>query len=177
LDPVVHLTLRACLALLLGVAAWHKLADLARFRAVLAGYDVMPVGLVAVAAPLVVLVEVFIALGIGAGFAKAALAAAVLLAGYAALIKWSIGRGRAGIDCGCMGPSSRMPLSPLLVARNLIVAFAALVATLPPAPRALGAADAASVAAAVAVLTLLWAASERLLALAPRMDALRRRPA
>ncbi|MGH7291189.1 MAG: MauE/DoxX family redox-associated membrane protein, partial [Myxococcota bacterium] len=57
LDPALGLALRGGLALLLGTAAWHKLRDLGAFRDALAGYRLLPDGLVGVAALVLVAAE------------------------------------------------------------------------------------------------------------------------
>ena len=88
LDPALQITLRAALALLWLVAASHKLRDLLRFRAALAGYALVPESAVRALAALVIALE--LALGVTllapAAGAYPALASAALLAAYAGAI-------------------------------------------------------------------------------------------
>jgi hypothetical protein len=175
MDPVFDSTLRAALALLFLVAAAHKLRDLGRFRATLADYRVLPGGLVAPAAALVVAAELGVAtaLAVPAGRALGFAGAAGLLAVYAAAIAVNLVRGRRHIDCGCTGPAARRRISGWLVARNAVLALVALAGLLPVVPRPLVWVDALTVAAATATLAALYAAADRLLALAPDLAALR----
>ncbi len=176
-DPVVQMTLRAVLALLLGTAAVHKLRDLARFREVLAAYEILPRAVVSGAAVAVPAVEATLAAAIASGASSAAGggAACVLMLAYAAAIFVNLRRGRIGIDCGCMGPASRVPLGPGLVVRNLLLAAAAAFLMVPSSGRTLLWFDLAGVLAATSALSACWLAGERMLALAPRVAALRRR--
>lgn len=167
LDPLLALGVRLALALLLAVAAAHKLGDRARFAGVIAGYRVLPRAAAPAAAWAVALVEAGLALALLIGAPGALLAAAAVLLGYGALIGASIARGNDRIDCGCTGPAARAPgLRWGMVARNaLIAALALAVALLPVAPRVLLWLDLLSLAAALAVAALLYHAAELLLAL------------
>lgn len=178
MDPALQLALRASLALLLAAAASHKLGDLARFRAVVAAYELLPSSLVAAVATGVALVEAALAASLvfGVGVALAGTGAAALMLAYAAAIFVNVRRGRTDIDCGCMGPASRVPLGPLLVVRNLVLAGAASLLALPVLMRPLVWIDAVSVLATTTAMTACWLAAERMLALAPRMDAVRGGP-
>jgi hypothetical protein len=175
MDPVFDATLRAALALLFLVAAAHKLRDLGRFRATLADYRVLPDPLVAPAAALVVAAEVAVAtaLALPVGRTLGLAGAAGLLLVYAAAIAVNLVRGRRHIDCGCTGPAARRRISGWLVARNAVIALASIVGLLPVAPRPLVWMDALTVTAATATLAALYAAADRLLALAPELAALR----
>jgi uncharacterized membrane protein YphA (DoxX/SURF4 family) len=179
IDPAVAIALRSALALLFLVAASHKLRDLPRFREAFSAYEVLPRAVLSAAAPMVPALEGALAVALGFGIATpvAAVAAAALMLAYASAIAANLARGRAGIDCGCMGPAARAPLSPWLVARNLVVAAAAVVVALPVAARGLSWLDIVAAAAATATLASCWAATGRMLALAPRVAAVRpRRP-
>lgn len=177
MDPALLLALRSSFALLLASAASHKLRDLPRFRAVLAAYDLLPPSSVAVTAPALAGVELALALLLASGLLApvAAFATAALMLAYAFALQVNVRRGRTGLDCGCAGPASPVPVGPGLVLRNLVLATAALVLALPSSGRALQLADFASVAAAVLVLSACWLATGRMLALAPRVAELRRR--
>jgi Methylamine utilisation protein MauE len=178
MDPAADGILRAALALLLAAAARHKLADRGRFRAVLAEYRLLPARLVSVGAGLVIVAEV----GIAAALVVPALrtpalgAAAALLLAYAAAIAINLARGRRHIDCGCAGPAARRALSGWLVARNAVVAAAALAGTASVAARPLVWLDALTVAGASAALAAAWIATDRMLAHAPAIARLRGTP-
>jgi hypothetical protein len=63
------------------------------------------------------------------GLHKAGLAAAALvLAGYAALMSWQVARGQTGLECGCAGPTSTLRVGSALIARNLACAILAALA-------------------------------------------------
>jgi uncharacterized membrane protein YphA (DoxX/SURF4 family) len=177
IPPALLLTLRFSFALLLAAAAMHKLRDIARFRATLVEYDVLPAGVARAAAPGIALAEASLAAMLTAGLALEAAAASVsiLMLAYAAAIYTNVARGRTGIDCGCMGPAARVPVSSALVLRNLLLAAAAsMMLVLPPAA-ARHWMDAVSAVAATLALSACWLASERMLALAPRAAELRSR--
>ena len=176
LDPVLLATLRAALALLLGAAALHKLRDRAGFTAVLAEYRVLPARLLHSAVWLVPVLEAGLAFALLLPGPFGPSAAALLLALYGGAIALNLARGRRELDCGCLGPSLRQPISGALVARNAGLVAAALVCLLPAAPRALVWLDAATIVAATACLALFWHGAHRVLALRPRLAALRGTP-
>lgn len=177
MDPAVTLALRCSFALLLASAASHKLRDLARFRAILEAYEILPAAAVAAVAPLVAAVELALAALLASGLVApfAAAATSALMLAYAAALQVNVQRGRSGLDCGCAGPASSVPVSPALVVRNLVLAAAALLIALPASGRPLAVLDFASAATAVLVLSACWLATGRMLALAPRVAELRRR--
>jgi hypothetical protein len=181
LDPALDAALRGPLALLLAAAALHKLRGPAAFRSALAEYRVLPAALAAPAAALVPAAEAAAAVALtapllGAGPALRAggpLLAAALLALYAAAIAWNLGRGRRDLDCGCLGPAQRQPLSGWLVARNLALVVGALACLLPASARPLVWLDGVTAAAATALAALVWSAGHQALANASRGAALR----
>ncbi len=85
---------------------------------------------------------------------------------YAAAVGVNLRRGRRHIDCGCAGPAARRPISGWLVARNVVLAAAALAGLAPVAPRGLVWVDAFTVVAATTALAACWTAADQLLALA-----------
>ncbi len=173
--PPLLLMLRFSFALLLGAAASHKLRDLARFRAVLVDYDVLPAAVARAAAPALAIFEAAIAVLLATGVAMhvAAASASALMLVYAAAIHTNVTRGRTDLDCGCMGPAARVPVSSALVVRNLALAAAAAAMLAPASARATHWVDVASAFAATLALSAAWMASERMLALAPRAARLR----
>lgn len=176
LDPILHVTLRATLALLFVWSASHKLRDVTGFRAALANYQLVPDRWLGSTAMLLTAAELGIAIGLcfPASGARAAFAAAGLLALYAAAIATNLVRGRRDIDCGCAGVAGQHPLSAALVARNGILGAAALASALPVAPRSLTWVDGMTACASVAMLALLYAAVDGLMANAPHSRSLSR---
>jgi hypothetical protein len=171
MDPAVDAIVRFGLALLFGAAAAHKLRDLVAFRAILDDYRVLPAALVPAAALVVVAAEVATALLVVApgGRALGALAAAALLALYAAAIAANLARGRRDIDCGCGGPGGRRTLGAGLVVRNVVLAAIALATRVPPRARELAWTDVVTIAGGVAVLAATYAAADALAANRPAM--------
>jgi hypothetical protein len=173
MDPVVDVTLRAALALLLLAAAAHKTRDLAQFRATLADYRLLPDAIVPAAVGLVVGVELAIAVALVAFPAPGLVAAAALLAVYAAAIAINLVRGRRHIDCGCAGPAARQAISGWLVARNVVLATLAIAGLAPVHARPLLWVDALTVAGTTAVLAAFYATLDRMLADAPALARVR----
>jgi hypothetical protein len=174
MDPTIDATLRLGLALLLGAAATHKLRDLARFGAVLAAYRLLPAALVRPAAALVPAGELAVAAALGGARGGAGgVAAAALFVTYAGAIAVNLARGRRHIDCGCGGPHARRPIGGWLVARNLLLAAAALAAAAPVRPRGLVWLDGLTIGGALAALAAVWLAADRLAAQAPGLARLR----
>lgn len=176
LDPALGWLLRGALAALFATAAVHKLCDLAAFRAALADYQLLPGAVLPAFAFLLPAVEVGVAFGfcVPAFAPCAAIAAAALLALYGWAMAINLTRGRRHIDCGCAGPAGRQAIGAPLIVRNAVLAAVALVSALPAAPRTLAWVDGVTIAAGVAVLALLYAAFDGLLAHAPRIALLRR---
>lgn len=176
MDPVVVVILRAALALLLVAAAAHKLRDRAGFRGSLEAYRLLPPVALAPAALLLPLVELAAAVLLVTPRAApaGALVATALLGLYALAMGVNLARGRRDLDCGCMGPGARGgKIGGALLVRNALLIAAALATLLPGAPRALVWIDFVTVPLAVLALAALYAAAERLVALAPVVAALR----
>lgn len=171
LDPILIHACALALAAILATAATHKLRAPRWFAAQLEAYALLPAPLVKPAARALPLVEgaVAVALLLPVSRSAAALAAAALLAAYAGAIAVNLWRGRRDIDCGCAGPGESQPLRPVLLLRNAALLGLALLAALPPLPRALGLFDGFVAIAAAAVLLLLYAAADGLLTNAPRL--------
>jgi hypothetical protein len=173
MDPVVDLTTRLALGLLLLVAASHKLRAPARFVATLGDYRLLPARLTGIAAALVVAAELAVVAGLAVRPPAGRAGAAALLGLYAGAMAVNLARGRRHVDCGCTGPAARRPIGGWLVARNLVLAGVALAGLAPLAPRPLVWVDGVTVMAAVAALAACWTASDRMLALAPGLARLR----
>lgn len=121
-------------AWLFATAALQKLADVPRFEATLSAYRIAPQVLIPALTLLVIAFESLAAIGlllslilplVGYPVLSASLLlslaglAPALLLGYGLAMGLNLGRGRRSIDCGCGGVP--MPLSGLLVARNLVI--------------------------------------------------------
>ena len=176
LDPLIVWWLRASLALLLFGHAVAKARALRHFAATLADYRLLPPAAARPAALGLCAAEsaTAAALLVPASAAQAALAAALLFALYAFAIAVNLIRGRRDIDCGCAGPAAQMPLSGALVVRNALLVAAAIAAAAPLQTRPLGAIDAFTFSAALAMGVLLWKAAHGLLENAPALARLRR---
>ena len=168
-DPALQLVVRGAVSLLFGWAAAHKLRDVAGFARALEGYDLVSPLWTVPAGVFLITAEVGVATGLWLPRVApvAALGAAGLLALYAGAMVVNLVRGRRDIDCGCVGPARRQPIGGALVARNAVVAVAALVGALPVAPRPLWWVDGVTIVAGVCVLACLYAAADGLLAAAP----------
>jgi len=166
MDPVFALTLRICFTFLFALAAFHKLRNLASFRYTLSLYELVPESLVGILAAVVVSAEVYIALRMLFS-ERIALAAAAVLTAYTLAIALNVVRGRTDLDCGCMGPAARTPLSWWLVARNALLVGLLLVLSRPIAARPLAWIDGLSIFGATTLLIACWLAVERLLMLRP----------
>jgi hypothetical protein len=170
-DPIFVIAAALAVAVILASAATHKLRAPARFANQVEDYQLLPRSLVRPVARLLPFVEVAVAFAllVPASRGTAALAAAVLLAGYAGAISINLWRGRRDIDCGCAGPEQAQPIRPVLLARNAVLVSLALVASLAPLSRELGIFDSFVVIAASAVALLLYAAADGLMANGPRL--------
>ena len=164
LDPTVGMLISGCLALLFVSAALHKLRGLAGFTEVLRAYRVLPAAL-AGCAPLVPLAELAVAVGLltPATRSGAALGGAGLLLAYAAAIGVNLGRGRYQLACGCGGPDEARPITPWMVARNVLLALLLAMTLLPWQVRPLVPTDILTIGAGAAVAALLYICLDRLL--------------
>lgn len=170
LDPLVIKVISLAFALLLAAAAWHKLTDHARFRGILAAYEVLPAALAAPAAWLIAALEAMLAIAwaLGWNVGVTATATAALLAVYTLAIGLNLLRGRTYIDCGCGFASSSaggngQQLSGRLILRNALLIVLALTASLAPSPRELLLVDYFGIAGACLVLALLYTGGNQLL--------------
>jgi len=165
-DPLAIKLVSLAFALLLAAAAWHKLADQARFRGILGAYQVLPELAVAPVAALIPALEAALAAAwaLAWNLPATGLATAVLLAVYSLAIALNLRRGRTFIDCGCgFGAAGGQQLSGRLLWRNGALIALSLSAALPAAGRELLWIDYLSLACACLVLILLYAAGNQLL--------------
>jgi hypothetical protein len=118
----------ACVALglVLIASAVLKLVDGPGARSALATYGIRSARGARIVWAALVLVEVMLGIGVGAGLDGAAYAAAGLLAAFCAAQAWALMSGRAGAPCACFGARGRVSRASLGRAAVLAAAFAAL---------------------------------------------------
>ena len=158
-QPVLLLAIRVFLALIFVTAAIGKLAHVDEFYGVVRNFRILPDGLSRLTAHVLPVAELAVAAGllIGATAVPAALAAAALLAVFGAALAVNVLRGRTWIDCGCFRNGPKQTVSWALVARNAVMASAALmVALLLPQTPAPALAEAATGLLAGLTATLLY---------------------
>jgi hypothetical protein len=168
LDPVLEGALRVSLGALFAGAALHKLRDPGAFVGVVTAYGRGVPGwngpLVRLAASLVIVSEAaVVAAALISPPAYLGIAAAGLLTAYAAAMGANLARGNRSLDCGCAWGDERQPVTGALVLRNILLAAAAAVLTLPPSGRAPGVLDGASALAAAALLLLTYLLANQLI--------------
>ena len=143
LDPVFHYLIVCLLALVFLQGAASKLIARDEFEGVVTNYRVLPAVLSAPFSRLLPLFE--LAAGIGIVFSAtrpyAIWLAASLLAMFCIAMGINLARGRTEIDCGCFKSAFKQTISLWLIARNLLLAAAALALLLPMADRTVGALD------------------------------------
>lgn len=168
-DPAVQGALIGALALVLFGAAWHKLAEPNAFLSALAAYRIVPSGALEVLARAVPVIEIALGAGmlIPASRSYALVGVALLMIGYAGAIALNLLRGRSYIDCGCGGAAH--PLSWGLVARNGILALAAVAASGPTIDRPLAWLDAVTLVVGVLAFYMTYLLADELLRQASRM--------
>jgi hypothetical protein len=159
IDPAVSWIVTLGSALLFGAAAAHKLADPRRFRDALGNYRLVPGSLVPITALIVIGLEVAATVLVFTPLRPTgATIGAVLLLIYACAIAVNLARGRASIDCGCLGAGRRAPISRWLVGRNLALAATVLLAAAPRGSRPLVALDFVTIACALSCIVALYSA-------------------
>jgi hypothetical protein len=155
-------------------AAWHELSQPDVFAGALADYRVLPERAVAPVARTLPIVEVALGAGIlvplTRTFALWGLAGLMLV--YALAMGINLARGRNNIDCGCGGATH--PLSWALVARNAVLAAAALLANRPAVERVMSWFDALTLILGVLALYALYLMADELLRQASRLAQLER---
>lgn len=170
MDPLIALVLATLLAAIFGAAALHKLLDSAGFGAVLTRYQILPASLIFITALALPLIELAIAVSLLFGPTRVVggMAGAALLAIYALAMSINLLRGRRDLSCGCgWGVSSGHAdptVSMTLVSRNLILVGLALILVLVPPDRSPGGFDLFNGVLGGALVALLWATADRLMA-------------
>jgi hypothetical protein len=174
-DPVAVGAVIGALALVVFAAALHKLTQPDAFAGALGAYRLLPQGAVPAAARALPLLELVLGVGILLPVTRlsALFALAGLLSLYAAAMAVNLARGRRDIDCGCGGTAH--PLSWGLVARNLVLAAAALMAAQPTVERSMEWTDALTLVLAVLAFYGLYLLTDELLRQSSRLAGLARR--
>ncbi|MBB6427784.1 MauE/DoxX family redox-associated membrane protein [Sphingopyxis sp. JAI128] len=159
--PVIASALTLFLALVLAIAAAHKLAERTRLAAATAGLLRLAPAIAAPVTMAAAAVEFAAALALffPASRVAGALLAALVWAGYGAALIAARRRGDGGLDCGCDFGRRRSGIGRFAIARPLALALAAL-ALIPLSPAGGGGIDVQSVFAALAFVALLFAAGE-----------------
>ena len=134
-DPATAGITVGALALVLFGAAWQKFSEPNAFLAALAGYRLVPDSLLGLATRAVPSIEIALGLGLlwPATRSMALIGTSTLLLVYALSMAVNLLRGRSYIDCGC--GDIAQPLSWGLVARNGILAAAAVAVSGPTVER------------------------------------------
>jgi len=174
-DPVFVLAVRLAMAGVFLTGGLHQWRDRAMFAAVVEGYALLPRALVtpiALGLPLVEIATGLMLLWPTTGTAGA-LAGLIILCAVSLAVVINLLRGRRDIDCGCGGASGDQTLSWPLVGRNAVLGCLLAIGALKAAPRALAAPDVTVALFAGLAALGLYAASNQLLANAPRLRALR----
>jgi hypothetical protein len=166
LDPCLGYLLVTAYAVFFAWAAFLKARNIGAFTAVLGNYRLLPKVATPIASFLVLLCEATTAVLLLAPPTRAM--AAIMGAGLCLLYSLAIGinlkRGRRDLDCGCLGPMKRRPISGWMVWRNLALAATLLIICLPWSSRALGGIDLLTIAAGALALALLYATVDSLMA-------------
>lgn len=168
-DPVAAGAVIGALALVLFGAAWHKWAEPNAFLMALSAYRLLPSSLLEGAARALPVMEAAAGIGVlvPATRTPALVAAAGLFLLYAAAMAVNLARGRSYIDCGCGGAAH--PLSWSLVARNGVLASAALAVSGPTTERGFGWLDGITLVAGVLAFYAAYLMADELLRQSSRM--------
>lgn len=164
-EPLLHWALRSFLAALFATAALSKLTGMEEFYGVVRNFRLLPDALARAVAMVLPVAELAVAAGllITPLAGPAALAAALLLAGFGLAIAINVLRGRTQIDCGCFRNGMKQRISWAMVGRNAVLSAMALAAALAlPGARAAGLLDAATGIIAGLVLILLYLSASML---------------
>lgn len=168
-DPAAKGAVIGALALVLFGAAWHKLSEPNAFLSALAAYRLFPDKLLDPVSRVVPIVEIALGAGMLVPFTRgpALMGVAALMLAYAGAITLNLLRGRSYIDCGCGGAAH--PLSWGLVARNGVLAMAALAVSGATVDRPLVWLDAVTLVIGVLAFYVAYLMADELLRQASRM--------
>ena len=166
LDSVFWVLARLGLASLFLSAALQKARDFSDFAGTVRDYRILPDWASALGAKFLALGEAAVALCLLVPGLDplGPLGALGLLAVYSGAIGVNLARGRRHIDCGCNGfGQSRQTISGWLLVRNASLGLLPLLLLMAPSNgRPLGWLDSISIAAGLAMASLLWLAGHEL---------------
>lgn len=164
-DPVLGYIVLLGVAALMASAGLHKLRGRQEFSEVLAAYRLLSGSVIPTAVHVLPGVELLTALGLLVPESRptACVIAAALLIAYGGAIGINLARGRRDLDCGCSLAGGRRPIAAWMLARNGVLAVAALGVALPWASRTLGWIDLMTIAAGASAAVLLYASTDALL--------------
>jgi uncharacterized membrane protein YphA (DoxX/SURF4 family) len=164
-DPLLALTARCCLALLLLAAGIHKGSNLGGVRNTLTGYRTVPAGFEGPLTWAVIAIEVSVGacLLVPSTSRLASLVASGVFGVYGAVMVLSYVSGHRVMDCGCSFQHAGTPLSGLHPLRNALLVIVGVVGFEPISGRALSWVDGVQVGAAVASLSLVYLSVDSLL--------------
>lgn len=176
IDPALASMIVIGNALLLVLAAIHKLKDLEHFTETFAAYQVLPQSAARAVAWVIPCAEIAIAAGLlwPPSRPAAAIGAALVFALYAGGLALNLARNRRDLDCGCAGWGERRSIAAWMIWRNLVLAVLMAFAALPWSARELAGSDLLTIGGGLAAAIILYVAIDRLLGdVAPRAAALR----
>jgi uncharacterized membrane protein YphA (DoxX/SURF4 family) len=165
-DPLIVLTARYFLALLLLAAGLHKSADLDKVTDAIAAYRAIPRGFEKLAAWLVIGIEIAAgaALIIPSTSRSASVVAACVFAVYFALMSLNWLRGDRDVDCGCSFYHGEASLSGFHLVRKVLLVLLGVAGFQSDSGRAVSWVDGVQIAAAVASLAFIYLSADALLA-------------
>lgn len=172
-DPLVALTARLFLGLFLVAAAVHKLRSLRAFTSALAGYRLVPRGLLQPFAIFLLAMEMVVGatLVLDLGIAGIAGIGALAIFGlYFAAIALNLARGNRAIDCGCSFGARASRLSGWHLVRLGTLMLASTLPTMAVSARALQAFDFLNAIGGIVALGVLYLAADQLLTNHGRMQ-------
>lgn len=173
-DPIAVGAITGALALIMFAAAWHKFVEPEEFVGALAAYRLLPEAAIWPAARLLPVLEAVLGAGVLVPVTRQAalLGLAALVSVYAVAMAINLLRGRRDIDCGCGGASH--PLSWALVARNIVLGLAAILASRPAVARNMEWTDALTLVLGVLAFYALYLMADELLRQGSRLAQIRR---
>lgn len=178
-DPLVALTARLFLGLFLVAAAVHKLRSLRAFTSALAGYRLVPRGLLQPFAISLMAMEIVVGAalvfdlsitGIGGIGGIAGFGALAIFGLYFAAIALNLARGNRAIDCGCSFGARASRLSGWHLVRLGALMLASTLPMMAVSARALQAFDFLNAIGGIVALGILYLAADQLLTNHGRMQ-------
>ena len=177
IDPLINAVIALAFAAMFAASFMHKASDRAQFLEILRAYQVLPAPTVAPAAYVVMATELPLAISwlVPATRMIAVWGTMILLLAYTSAIAINLYRGRVHVDCGCgFGSGAVTFLSGRLLVRNMLLVAVCSATLLPTLVRDLGLSDFLALAAALPLVTLLYAGANQLLANRAAIDVWRK---